>query len=62
MPTTGKPCEIRVGEAWAPGSLTWESARRDDGLWWARVVRQHDGAQVIEDRNELEIRRTADAG
>jgi len=61
MPTTGKPCEVKVGQAWVPGSLTWESARRDDGLWWATVVRRHQGAQVIEDRNELKIRRPAEA-
>lgn len=55
-PPTGKACLVRSDGEWWRGTLTWEAAKRADGLWWATVT-YRKGAQVVtEERNQHDLR------
>ncbi|PPK68920.1 hypothetical protein CLV40_104164 [Actinokineospora auranticolor] len=51
-----KPCEVLDGELWYDGHLSWEAARREDGLWWAEVRYSRDGQMLTAVRNENAVR------
>jgi hypothetical protein len=43
-------------DEWWRGTLVWEPARRDDGLWWATVTYDKEGQHVTEVRGQHDIR------
>ncbi|MEU7525217.1 hypothetical protein AB0A74_05740 [Saccharothrix sp. NPDC042600] len=53
----GKPCLVRVGDAWVPGTLVWEPRARPDGLWWASVTHRAHGREVTETRSQHDLRK-----
>lgn len=52
----GKACLVRGDGEWWHGWLTWEPAKRADGLWWATVTYRRDGQLVTEVRNQHDLR------
>ncbi|MEJ2872682.1 MULTISPECIES: hypothetical protein [unclassified Saccharothrix] len=53
----GKPCLVRVGGEWVPGTLVWEPKARADGLWWASVTHRAHGREVTEIRSQHDVRK-----
>jgi hypothetical protein len=54
--TPGKPCLVMSDDEWWTGTLTWEPARRADGLWWATVTYEKNGQIVTEVRSQHDVR------
>lgn len=54
--TPGKPCLVMSDDEWWAGTLTWEPARRADGLWWATVTYDKNGQTITEVRSQHDIR------
>ncbi|KOV80132.1 hypothetical protein [Nocardia sp. NRRL S-836] len=52
----GKPCLVLSDGEWQHGTLTWEPAKRADGLWWAAVTYLRDGQLVTEVRSQHDVR------
>jgi hypothetical protein len=52
----GKPCLVMSDDEWWRGTLVWESARRQDGLWWATVTYDKNGRSVTEVHSQHDIR------
>ena len=55
-PTPGRACLVHSDDEWWPGTVTWEDARRADGLWWGEV-RYRKGAELLtEVRSQHDLR------
>lgn len=53
----GKPCQVREGGEWWPGTLTWEPTRRTDGRWWANVRYRRDDREITGVKSEQDLRK-----
>jgi hypothetical protein len=51
-----KPCLVLSDDQWWEGTLTWEPARRADGLWWANVTYDKNGQVITEVRSQHDVR------
>ncbi|MGW4209743.1 hypothetical protein ACWEIJ_17270 [Lentzea sp. NPDC004789] len=51
-----KPCLVLSEDRWWEGTLVWEPARRQDGLWWATVTYEKRGEVVTEVRSQHDVR------
>lgn len=52
----GKPCLVREGDLWVPGTVVWEQAPRRDGLWWGDVRYGHNGREMSGVRSQRDLR------
>ncbi|SDK27808.1 hypothetical protein SAMN04488074_10542 [Lentzea albidocapillata subsp. violacea] len=52
----GKPCLVLSDDEWWRGSVVWEEARREDGLWWGTVTYDKEGQKITEVRSQHDLR------
>jgi len=52
----GKPCLVLSGDEWWRGTVVWEEARREDGLWWGTVTYEKEGQEIVEVRSQHDLR------
>ncbi|NKE59016.1 hypothetical protein FXN61_20260 [Lentzea sp. PSKA42] len=52
----GKACLVLDDGEWWQGTVIWEAARREDGLWWGTVTYRKDGQVITEARSQHDLR------
>lgn len=52
----GKACLVHSDDEWWEGTVVWEEARREDGLWWGTVTYVKDGQEITEVRSQHDLR------
>jgi hypothetical protein len=52
----GKACLVLSDDEWRQGTVIWEAARREDGLWWGTVTYDKNGRTVTEVRSQHDLR------
>jgi hypothetical protein len=52
----GKACLVLSDDEWQQGTVIWEAARREDGLWWGTVTYRRGEEVVTEVRSQHDLR------
>ena len=55
-PPPGKACLVLSDDEWRQGTVVWEAARREDGLWWGTVTYRRGEEVVTEVRSQHDLR------
>ncbi|MFD4643209.1 hypothetical protein ACFWN2_38290 [Lentzea sp. NPDC058436] len=55
-PEPGRPCLVHSEDEWWEGTVVWEEARRQDGLWWGTATYRKRGEQIVEVHSQHDLR------
>ncbi|GHH60011.1 hypothetical protein [Lentzea cavernae] len=55
-PEPGRACLVHSDDEWWEGTVVWEGARREDGLWWGTATYRKNGETVTEVHSQHDLR------